>query len=257
MWSPNKKKPGSISAMTASSGASVFRPMCRSACQASAAVSKRRRGREFEEFPELVSYLTRRFPNVSRQQNAPQAQGEIHYHDTSAIEREIALYKRIAGEGKPFARVVDDGALARHHRFHHAQCLLRYQRSLPRRDRARDAQRISSDPQSRGLALQIDAPDLAMDRTMFYRDGSDADFVKACELHVAMINKGTEGIRPTACGCMSATAIGKGRTFTTSRSRRFCRRSIRPRSARCRSSFPTRAMRTNTRRCSACRFPQT
>src|SRR5665811_2145055 len=46
-------------------------------------VSKRRRGREFEEFPELVSYLTRRFPNVSRQQNAPEAQGELHYHDTT------------------------------------------------------------------------------------------------------------------------------------------------------------------------------
>ena len=28
--------------------------------------SKRRRGRDFEEFPELVQYLTRRFPNVSR-----------------------------------------------------------------------------------------------------------------------------------------------------------------------------------------------
>ena len=45
-----------------------------------------------------------------------------------------------------------------------------------------------------GLILQIDAPDLAMDRTMFYRDGSDADFVKAVELHVAMINKGIAGI---------------------------------------------------------------
>src|SRR5271154_4446524 len=65
--------------------------------------SKRRRGREFEEFPELVQYLTRRFPNVSRQQNAPEAHGELHYHDTSAIEREIARFKRIAGEGKPFA----------------------------------------------------------------------------------------------------------------------------------------------------------
>src|SRR5580704_1759725 len=54
--------------------------------------SKRRRGREFEEFPELVQNLTRRFPNVSRQQNAPQAQGELHYHDTSAIEHEIARY---------------------------------------------------------------------------------------------------------------------------------------------------------------------
>ena len=67
--------------------------------------SKRRRGREFEEFPELVQYLTRRFPNVSRQQNAPEAQSELHYHDTSAIEREIARFVRIAGEGKPFAEM--------------------------------------------------------------------------------------------------------------------------------------------------------
>ena len=58
--------------------------------------SKRRRGREFEEFPELVQYLMRRFPNVSRQQNAPQAQAELHYHDTSKIEAEIARFKRIA-----------------------------------------------------------------------------------------------------------------------------------------------------------------
>src|ERR1700728_961103 len=65
--------------------------------------SKRRRGGELEKFPELVHYLTRRFPNVSRQQNAPEAQAELHYHDTSAIEGEIARFKRIAAEGKPFA----------------------------------------------------------------------------------------------------------------------------------------------------------
>src|SRR6266851_287191 len=54
-----------------------------------AGVSKRRRGREFEEFPELVAMLTRRFPQVSRQQNAPEAQSEIKYRDTSAIDGEI------------------------------------------------------------------------------------------------------------------------------------------------------------------------
>jgi len=65
--------------------------------------SKRRRGREFEEFPELAQYLAHRFPSVSRQQNAPQAQGELHYHDTSAIGREIARFQRIAGEDQAFA----------------------------------------------------------------------------------------------------------------------------------------------------------
>src|SRR6266478_6669786 len=44
-----------------------------------AGVSKRRRGREFEEFHELVAMLMRRFPLVSKQQNAPEAQADIHY----------------------------------------------------------------------------------------------------------------------------------------------------------------------------------
>ena len=157
--------------------------------------SKRRRGREFEEFPELVGYLTRRFPNVSRQQNAPQAQGEIHYHDTSAIEREIALYKRIAAEGKPFAEsfmtAPSPGIIASTMLNAFYDTNQAYLAAIAREMR-NEYQAIHK----AGLVLQIDAPDLAMDRTMFYRDGSDADFVKACELHVAMINKGIEGIPP-------------------------------------------------------------
>jgi 5-methyltetrahydropteroyltriglutamate--homocysteine methyltransferase len=45
-----------------------------------------------------------------------------------------------------------------------------------------------------GLILQIDAPDLAMERTMTFQDQSEAQFVKTCELHVAAINKALEGI---------------------------------------------------------------
>jgi 5-methyltetrahydropteroyltriglutamate--homocysteine methyltransferase len=45
-----------------------------------------------------------------------------------------------------------------------------------------------------GLILQIDAPDLAMDRTMMYRDLDDAGFVKRVERHVQAINDGIAGI---------------------------------------------------------------
>ncbi|MEJ2433170.1 MAG: epoxyalkane--coenzyme M transferase, partial [Pseudolabrys sp.] len=45
-----------------------------------------------------------------------------------------------------------------------------------------------------GLTLQIDAPDLAMDRTMMYRDLDDAGFVKAVERGIAAINEGIAGI---------------------------------------------------------------
>ncbi len=157
--------------------------------------SKRRRGREFEEFPELVQYLTRRFPNVSRQQNAPEAQGELHYHDTAAIEREIALFQRAAAGSKPFAEsfmtAPSPGIIA--------STMLNAFYDSNEAYLAAIAREMSNEYRAihkAGLVLQIDAPDLAMDRTMFYRDGSDADFVKAVELHVAMINKGIEGIPP-------------------------------------------------------------
>ena len=55
--------------------------------------SKRRRGREFEEFPELVASLTRRFPHVSKQQNAPECQAELRYLDVKPLEGEIARFK--------------------------------------------------------------------------------------------------------------------------------------------------------------------
>jgi 5-methyltetrahydropteroyltriglutamate--homocysteine methyltransferase len=45
-----------------------------------------------------------------------------------------------------------------------------------------------------GLLLQIDAPDLAMDRSMFYRDLPDREFVKAAEMHVAALNQAIDGI---------------------------------------------------------------
>jgi 5-methyltetrahydropteroyltriglutamate--homocysteine methyltransferase len=218
--------------------------------------SKRRRAREFEEFPELAQYVAHRFPNVSRQQNAPQAQAELHYHDTLAIEREIARFQRVAGEDKPFGEalmtapspgIIASTMLNAYYATHEA-----YLAAI-----AREMRNEYLAIHRAGLALQIDVPDLATDRTMFYRDQSDAEFVRAVELHVAMINSAIAGIRASACGSTSATAIGKARTSTTSRSKKSCPPSTRPRPARCRSSSPIRAMPTNTRRSSACRCPRT
>ena len=67
-------------------------------------VSQRRRGKEFEEFPELVAYLMRRFPHMTKgQQGAPEAQKEIRYLDTKPLENEIARFKKITGEAKAFS----------------------------------------------------------------------------------------------------------------------------------------------------------
>jgi 5-methyltetrahydropteroyltriglutamate--homocysteine methyltransferase len=155
--------------------------------------SKRRRGREFEEFPELIKYLTHRFPAVSRQQNAPQAVGELNYHDTAQIEAEIARFKRVAGEGKPFAETFmtapSPGIIASTMLNAYYDSNEAYLAAL-----AREMRHEYLAIHKAGLVLQIDAPDLAMDRTMFYRDKSDAEFATMCELHVAMINDAIGGI---------------------------------------------------------------
>jgi 5-methyltetrahydropteroyltriglutamate--homocysteine methyltransferase len=158
-------------------------------------VSKRRRGQEFEEFPELVAYLTRRFPHVSKQQNAPEAQGEIKYLDIKPIESETARFKSIAAENGKFSELFmtapSPGIIASTMLNAYYDSNEAYLAALAR-EMSKEYQAIHK----AGLILQIDAPDLAMDRTMFYRDLSDEDFAKACELHVAMINKGIEGIPP-------------------------------------------------------------
>jgi 5-methyltetrahydropteroyltriglutamate--homocysteine methyltransferase len=155
--------------------------------------SRRRRGREFEEFPELADYLAHRFPAVSKQQNAPQAQGELHYHDTAQIDGEIARFKRVAGEGKPFAEMFmtapSPGIIASTMLNAYYDTNEAYLAAL-----AREMRNEYLAIHKAGLVLQIDAPDLAMDRTMFYRDKTDGEFVTMCELHVAMINKAIAGI---------------------------------------------------------------
>lgn len=154
-------------------------------------VSKRRRAREFEEFPELVASLMRRFPHVSKQQNAPECQGELKYLDVKPLETEIARFKAIS-EGKfaerfmtaPSPGIISSTMLDA---FYGSQD--KYLTALSR-EMKNEYQAIYK----AGLVLQIDAPDLAMDRSMMYRDLDDAAFVKAVERHVRAINEGIEGI---------------------------------------------------------------
>jgi 5-methyltetrahydropteroyltriglutamate--homocysteine methyltransferase len=149
--------------------------------------SKRRRGRDFEEFPELVETLIRRFPKRSRMQNAPEAQGELHYLDSSELQAEIDRVEQSVKSANAFAEcfmtapspgIVSTTMLNAWYDSQES-----YLAAL-----AREMRNEYLTITRAGLILQIDSPDLAMDRSMFYRDLSDADFVKAAETHVAALN---------------------------------------------------------------------
>lgn len=156
-----------------------------------AGISKRRRGREFEEFPQLVASLMRRFPHVSKQQNAPECQAELKYLDIKPIDKEIARFKKIS-DGKfaeqfmtaPSPGIISSTMLDA---FYGSQD--KYLTAI-----SREMKNEYHAIHKAGLLLQIDAPDLAMDRTMMYRDLTDAQFVKAVERHVQAINDGIDGI---------------------------------------------------------------
>ena len=157
--------------------------------------SKRRRGRDYEEFPELVQALAQRFPRRSRMQNAPEAQSELHYLDVAPIQQEIERLKRNAQAAGAFAEcfmtapspgIISTTMLNAYYDSHEA-----YLAAL-----AREMRKEYLAIYQAGLILQIDAPDLAMDRSVFYRDLSEADFVKAAEKHVAALNQAIAGIPP-------------------------------------------------------------
>jgi 5-methyltetrahydropteroyltriglutamate--homocysteine methyltransferase len=155
--------------------------------------SKRRRGRDYEEFPELVEVLSHRFPKRSKMQNAPEAQSELRYLGTSAINEETRrLQEAVKAAGafrEGFMTAPSPGIISSTMLNAYYDTQESYLNAL-----AREMNNEYRAIHDAGLLVQIDAPDLAMDRAMFYRDLSDSQFVAAIEKHVAALNKGLEGI---------------------------------------------------------------
>ena len=150
--------------------------------------SKRKVGRDFAEVPELIDMFRRRFPTRSKISNAPQAIGEVRYLDTKGIEEEIRRLQTWAqAQAQPFAEMFmtapSPGIVATtmqnaHYDSHEAYVMALAKELRPEYIAIHQA----------GLLLQIDAPDLAMERTMTFQDQSDREFLQTCELHVAAIN---------------------------------------------------------------------
>jgi 5-methyltetrahydropteroyltriglutamate--homocysteine methyltransferase len=155
--------------------------------------SKRRRARDYEEFPELTEVLMHRFPRRSRMQNAPEARNEVRYLGAAAIREETERLKRTvktAGVFREcFMTAPSPGIISSTLLNGYYDSQESYLNAL-----AREMNHEYRAIHDAGFLVQIDSPDLAMDRSMFYRDLSDSQFVSAIERNVAAINKGIEGI---------------------------------------------------------------
>jgi 5-methyltetrahydropteroyltriglutamate--homocysteine methyltransferase len=155
--------------------------------------SKRPRARDYEEFPELLEVLTHRFPKRSRMQNAPEARSDVRYLGSSVLREEIERLKRTVQAARAFREcfmtapspgIISSTLLNAYYDSREA-----YLDALAR-EMAHEYRAIHD----AGFLVQIDSPDLAMDRSMFYRELSDSQFVAAIEKNISAINKAIEGI---------------------------------------------------------------
>jgi 5-methyltetrahydropteroyltriglutamate--homocysteine methyltransferase len=154
--------------------------------------SQRRSPPDYIEFPAFAAQMRRRFPRRSKVRNAPQAVAELHYRDLSPVHADIARLRAHAGEfAQCFMTAASPGIIATTmlnawYPSHEA-----YLMALAREMRG-EYQAIAA----AGLILQIDAPDLAMERAMMFQDLSETAFLSIAELHVAALNVALAGIPP-------------------------------------------------------------
>ena len=128
--------------------------------------------------------------------HAPMAVGEIRYQDRGPLERECADFKRILDiqQGKfveAFMTAPSPGIIASAMLNQHYGNYEQYVIALADALRVEYRQIVDS-----GFVLQVDAPDLAMERHTSYADRPLSDFLKYVETNIAAINRGIEGLAP-------------------------------------------------------------
>lgn len=157
--------------------------------------SDRPRAPDYREFPAFAAQTFRRFPRRARIVNAPQAQAPVVYDDLSEAEREIRIFEEAltALETPPvetFMTAASPGIIATtmlnaHYDSHEA-----YVFALARE------MRKEYELVARHCLLQIDAPDLAMERAVLFQDLTEAQFLAIAEMHVAALNEALADIAP-------------------------------------------------------------
>jgi 5-methyltetrahydropteroyltriglutamate--homocysteine methyltransferase len=147
----------------------------------------------YPSFVETISAMIRAWVKVDLL-HAPKAIGEVRYMDREPLEKECNNYLRIVGESRPgfvesFMTAPSPGIIAAAMLNEHYRSLEDYIAALS------DALRFEYETiVSRGMVLQIDAPDLAMERHVSYAERPLADFIGFVELVVAGMNRALENV---------------------------------------------------------------
>jgi 5-methyltetrahydropteroyltriglutamate--homocysteine methyltransferase len=152
--------------------------------------SRRPPSRDQLDFPSYVRQTALRFPHSARVSNAPAALSDVGYVNSAPINEDAARLKRLGSRfSECFMTAPSPGIVAttmlNQHYDNHETYLTALAKALSNEYRA---------IHNAGMVLQIDAPDLAMERHRFFGQLDEAKFLQQLELHIAAINLGIEGI---------------------------------------------------------------
>ena len=124
----------------------------------------------------------------------PKVTGEIRYLDASAIEDECRQFQDVLqaqskGFAEPFLTAPSPGIIASAVPNEHYDSFERYVDALT------DALKVEYEAiVNAGFLLQLDCPDLALERHVTYADRPVTDFVAFVDLIIAAINRGLENV---------------------------------------------------------------
>ena len=156
--------------------------------------SKRRTPRDIADHPDYAARLARQRAGGARINDAPQAVAEVTYTDLGEAVAECELFERCTHTEQPrfvesFMTAASPGVIATIMLDAYYGSHARYVRAL-----AREMRKEYELIVARGLLLQLDCPDLAMERARFFQDESLDGFLDAVALHVDAINEAVKNI---------------------------------------------------------------
>ena len=156
--------------------------------------SKRALSRDLVEFPDYGEILAQRRRDAARIGNAPQCVADVRYADLAPATRECDLFQR-ATDAHPkkfverFMTAASPGVMATILLNAHYDSHERYVMAL-----SREIQKEYELIHARGFVLQVDCPDLAMERTRFFQHDPLERFQQMVALHIDAINQATANI---------------------------------------------------------------
>ncbi|MGE0684544.1 MAG: cobalamin-independent methionine synthase II family protein [Candidatus Binatia bacterium] len=158
--------------------------------------SKRPTPQDMREFPDFVKIMQRRDVMRAKVFNAPQATAEVKYEDLRGVQQECALAKRAMDAAlrqftERFMTAASPGIICTTMLNAYYDTHERYVFAVAEQMRKEYEYIVSQ-----GFVLQLDAPDLAMERTFLYQDKSTTEFQKIVETHIAAMNAAIKNISP-------------------------------------------------------------